>query len=441
MMFLQFFTWGAWFATLGLCLGKAGLSDIIGDAYQSAPIAAIIAPLFLGFVADRFFASQKVMAVLFLIGGALLLMAPSFATAERSGTLLWIITIHMLCFMPTLGLGNSIAFANLKDPNEFPRIRVWGTIGWILAGLVVGAAEWSDSFNIFRLGGASSILLGLFCFTLPHTPPPAAGKPVNLRALLMVDAMRLLKEPAFLVFIVCSTLICIPLAYYYGFTSNFLGQIGFEASASTMTLGQMSEIFFMLLIPFFFRHLGVKWMIAIGMAAWAARYVLFAFGASQMSIPFVLLAILLHGVCYDFFFVTGFMYADDKAPKEVRGQVQSLLVFFTQGIGMYVGYLVAGIRFTEDLTNYEQLNTALSENAPAESFSFLESLSRMLSVRPAGDVDSTLLSETMLQWKSFWMWPAYMAVGVLVLFVFLFYDRVSTRELASDSTASEGAEV
>lgn len=437
MMFLQFFTWGAWFATLGQCLGEAGLSEIIGDAYQSAPIAAILAPLFLGFIADRFFASQKVMAVLFIFGGALLLIAPSYATVESSRLLLWIITAHMLCFMPTLGLGNSIAFANLKDPNEFPRIRVWGTIGWIVAGLLVGAVGWSASFNIFSLSGGSSVLLGLFCFSLPHTPPPAAGKPVDLRSLLMLDALRLLKEPAFLVFAACSTLICIPLAYYYGYTSTFLGQLGFEAPAATMTLGQMSEIFFMLLIPFFFRHLGVKWMIAIGMSVWALRYVLFALGASEQSISFILVGILLHGICYDFFFVTGFMYADDKAPPEVRGQVQSLLVFLTQGIGMYVGYWVAGARFSTNLTSYETLNTALAENAPVESLSFVESLTRMLSVNPLGDVDQTLLSETMHQWDAFWMLPVFMAVAVLVVFVFLFHDNTSQAGIAKDPMETE----
>ncbi len=428
MMFLQFFTWGAWFATLGQCLGEAGLSGIIGDAYQSAPIAAILAPLFLGFIADRFFPSQIVMAVLFLVGGVLLLIVPGFAAAESSRTLVWIITAHMLCYMPTLGLGNSIAFANLEDPNDFPKVRVWGTIGWIVAGLLVGALGWSASFDIFRLAGASSILLGLFCFVLPHTPPPAAGKPVNLRSLLMLDALRLLKEPAFFIFILCSTLVCIPLAYYYSYTSTFLGQLGFDAPAATMTLGQMSEFFFMLLIPFFFRHLGVKWMIAVGMAAWALRYVLFAFGASQQIIPLVLLAILLHGVCYDFFFVTGFMYAEQKGTAEVRGQVQSMLVFFTQGVGMYIGYWFAGAKFGKDVASYPKLNEALTENASAEPMSFFESLTNMFSVRSLSDIDQSLLTETMSQWKTFWMLPAFMAVGILVLFILLFHQRPSANE-------------
>ncbi len=425
MMFLQFFTWGAWFATLGQCLGEAGLSDIIGDAYQSAPIAAILAPLLLGLIADRFFPSQIVMSVLFLAGGALLLAAPGFATAESSRSLVWIITGHMLCYMPTLGLGNSIAFANLRDPNDFPKVRVWGTIGWIVAGLLVGALGWSANFNIFRLAGASSVLLGFYCVTLPHTPPPAAGKPVDIRTILMLDALRLLKDPQLLVFMACSTLICVPLAYYYGYTSAFLGQLGFDAPAATMTLGQMSEIVFMLLIPFFFRRLGVKWMILVGMAAWALRYVLFAYGADEQVTTMILLAILLHGVCYDFFFVVGFMYADQKASPEVRGQAQSMLVFFTQGVGMFVGYWIAAERFGLTVTQYQPLNDALIASASGETFDFVDSLTKMLSVSMPTGIDPTLLVETMSQWKTFWLLPASMAAAILVVFALLFHEKNS----------------
>jgi nucleoside transporter len=376
------------------------------------------------------------MGLLMLVGGGLLWMAPGYAEAGNSQALLWLILGHLLCYMPTLGLSNTIAFSHISDQSLFPRIRVWGTIGWIVAGLVVGFQGWSGSFNIFRLGAVCSVALGVYCFTLPHTPPPAKGKPVSIRTLLMVDALGLLRHPPFFVFMLCSTLICIPLAYYYGFTSNYLRQVGFEQPASTMTLGQMSEIFFMVLIPFFFRRLGVKWMILIGMAAWAVRYLLFAFGAPDQVVWMVLTAVLLHGVCYDFFFVTGFMYADSKAPAEVRGQAQSMLVFFTQGVGMYFGYWIAGDRFAKDLPNYAKLNEAIETATPPQTLSFGESLSRMFSVSLPESLDPVLLQQTMLEWKKFWLLPAAMAAGVLVLFLAAFHDRHTATPIALDEDAA-----
>ncbi len=423
MMFLQFFTWGAWFATLGQCLGENELKDFIGGAYGSAPIAAIISPLFLGLIADRFFPSQAVMGMLMLIGGVLLWMAPGFAEAGNGGALVWVILGHLLCYMPTLGLGNSIVFSNVDDPNKFPRIRVWGTIGWIVAGLFVGFQGWSSSFNIFRLGAICSVALGFYSFTLPHTPPPAKDKPLNMRTLLMMDAFKLLGNMPFFIFIVCSTLICIPLAYYYGFTSNLLGQIGFEQPAATMTLGQMSEIFFMILIPFFFRRLGVKNMILVGMAAWSARYLLFAFGAPQQVVSMILLAVLLHGVCYDFFFVTGFMYTDSKAPADVKGQAQCMLVFFTQGVGMFFGYWIAGVRFATSVPNYDKLNAAIQAGKTDTQLTFGQSLERMFSVKLPEGIDPQLLSQTMLEWKEFWLLPAMMAGAIFIVFAFAFHEK------------------
>lgn len=435
MMFLQFFLWGAWFATLGQCLGENNLKDMIGSSYGAAPIAAIISPLFLGLIADRLFPSQIVMGILLLIGGVLLYLAPGYAAAGDSDTLWWLFLGHLLCYMPTLGLGNSISFANITDQSHFPKIRVWGTIGWIVAGLFVGFKGWSADFKIFTLAGITSIVLGLYSFTLPHTPPPAKGKPLSLRSLLMLDAFSMMSSFPFLIFIVCSTLICIPLAYYYGFTSNLLGQVGFDQPASTMTLGQMSEIFFMILIPYFFRRLGVKWMILVGMAAWVGRYLLFAFGAPDQIVWMILLAVLLHGVCYDFFFVTGFMYTDQKASEDIRGQAQSMLVFFTQGVGMYFGYKVAGDRFGNTVSNYDSLNEAIGNLKTAESLSFGESLSRMFSVSLPEGLDATLLSETMTQWKEFWLLPAGMAGAVLLLFAVSFFEKSDTVVEENDSEA------
>ena len=454
MMFLQFFTWGAWFATLGLCLGSNEFGDFAGGAYGSAPLGAMIAPLFLGLIADRFFPSQKVMGVLFLIGGVLLLFIPGVAAGgpEKGKLMTTLMLGNMICYMPTLGLGNSIAFANL-DRMAFPKVRVWGTIGWIVAGLSVGILGWSAKFDMFYLAGGASLALGVYSFFLPHTPAPAKCEPVNVRALLMVDAFGLFKRPAFAVFMICSMLICIPLGYYYGTMSNYLGNTGFLQPASTLTIGQMSEIFFMLLIPFFFRKLGVKWMILVGMLAWVTRYLLFAFGAPDQVVWMILLGVALHGICYDFFFVTGFMYTDKVAPKKIRSQAQSMLVFFTQGLGLYIGYAMAfsvmyqgpqkvfwrDVDFSnlgDGVTKFGELDGAIKEARVAEDPGVFEKLGQMFSVKMPDGVEGPLLSDTMAQWKSFWMFPAIMAAVVAVIFFVAFWDKIKVTE-DDDEPSSE----
>ncbi len=431
MMFLQFFVWGSWFVTLWLVLGTNNLASIIGDSYTTAPLAAIIAPLFLGLVADRFFPSEKVMGTLLLIGSGLMLLGPG-AVAAGNGTLVfWLFLGHMLCYMPTLGLGNTIVFSNV--PSEvFPKVRVWGTIGWIAAGLVAGFLGWSGSVNLFWMAGGVSLLLGAYCFTLPHTPPPLAGKPLDIRSVLMLDAFKLLTKPSFLVFIICSTLICIPLAYYFANTSGFLFNMGFEQPASAMTIGQMSEIFFMLLIPFFFRKLGVKWMILIGMAAWVLRYLLFSYGASEQVVWMLFAGIALHGICYDFFFVTGFMYADRAAPKEIRGQVQSMLVFFTQGVGMFIGFKFADHQLADVREPAGALTAAIGAERGEQTLSFAQQLGKMFAVNIPEGVNPALISKASDLWKSYWMLPALMAVAVSILFFLAFWDR--SRENAEDAS-------
>jgi nucleoside transporter len=445
MMFLQFFAWGSWFATLALAMGNNGLSGFIGGAFESAPIAAIVAPLFLGLVADRLFASERVMGVLMLIGGGIMCVIATLAPqgAEKGGQIVWLMIAYMLCFMPTLGLGNTITFTHL--PQElFPKARVWGTIGWIVAGLALGIAGWSASLNIFWIAAASSIAFGIYSFTLPHTPPPAKGKPIDIGSLLMLDAFKLLKNPPFLVFAICSMLICIPLAYYYGQTSAFLGAAGFKQAAATMTLGQMSEIFFMLLIPFFFRRLGVKMMLLVGMSSWALRYVLFSFGAPEQVTWMLLTGVALHGICYDFFFVTGFIYTDKKAPAEVRGQAQSLLVFLTQGLGMFIGFRMAfggNIPFTtipipNTFGNYGLApvnQTALMENIkisagnqPAPSF--FESMTGMFGKGYPEGVNPELITKAMIDWKYYWLFPAGMAAVIAVIFMLFFHDKIKPNE-------------
>ena len=466
MMFLQFFAWGSWFATLSAALDTHSLGRFIGASYDRAPIAAILAPLFLGLIADRLFASEKVMGILMLIGGGLMMAIPGvaelaiqtekelLAAVAESGAepgpnkygelMVWLILGHLLCYMPTLGLGNTIAFTHIPSQEDFPKIRVWGTIGWIAAGLFLGAMGWSSKFYIFWLGGISSVLLGLFCFALPNTPPPLRGKPMDLRSIFMVDALKLLGDFNFLIFAICSTLICVPLAYYYGMTSTFLNQTGFAEPGATMTLGQMSEIIFMILIPFFFRKLGVKMMILVGMAAWVIRYLLFAFGAPDQVTWMLLAAVILHGVCYDFFFVTGFMYTDKKAPKDIRGQAQGLLVFLTQGVGMFFGYRIMAAgevfgrsfawkigEYGEQVTSSADYNEALkAARGETESLAFFETFGKMFSRSLPDGLDQELLATTMQQWKNFWMFPAIMAGIVMIFFAVAFWDRTK----ADDST-------
>lgn len=483
MMFLQFFAWGAWFATLSAAMDTHLLGAFIGGAYEAAPIAAIFAPLFLGLIADRFFASEKVMGVLMLIGGVIMLFIPGIAieasrfaseaaeTMKAAGTyesaaflemqssengagktLVWMILAYLLCYMPTLGLGNTIAFTHIPHQDQFPKIRVWGTIGWIVAGLTLGIFGWSASYNIFWLGAGSSLALGLLCFALPNTPPPLRGQPMDVRSLFMVDAFKLLANWNFFVFAVCSTLICIPLAYYYGMTATYLNQTGFAEAGATMTIGQMSEIIFMLLIPFFFRRLGVKIMILVGMACWFLRYLLFAYGAENQTTWMLLLAVALHGICYDFFFVTGFMYTDQKAPKAIRGQAQGLLVFLTQGVGMFFGYriMAGGSLFGSiplDLTfgDYGKQVTAAPQyvealgaaRGDAPTTSFLEAFTKMFSRDLPESLDAGILSETMAQWKDFWMSPAIMAAIIFFLFAAAFWDRTKTGDSNETIDSSE----
>ena len=450
MMFLQFFLWGSWFVTLKPAFITNGLSGIIGGAYGSAPIAAIFAPLFLGLIADRFFPSEKVMGVLCLVGGAIMACIATLVPqgAENGSLIVNLMIAHMCCFMPTLGLANTIAFTHLEQ-EQFPKARVWGTIGWIVAGLVIGFAGWSTSLHIFWLATGSAFLLGIYCFTLPHTPAPAKGEKINVRSLLMLDAFKLFKNPAFAVFAICSTLICIPLAYYYGQTADFLTATGFKESTSTMTIGQMSEIVFMILIPFFFRKLGVKLMLLIGMGCWVARYALFAFGAPDQIAWMLLAGVALHGICYDFFFVTGFIYTDKKAPVEIRGQAQSLIVFLTQGIGMFIGYAFAfggGVwpftskslpplpsTYTSGETTYgtppsgDLVQAIGKANEGVAAKGPIESLAGMFGKGHPEGIDDELITKNMSEWHDYWYFPMALAGIIFVLFALFFWDKVDTK--------------
>ncbi|RWT92889.1 MFS transporter [Citrobacter freundii] len=343
MMFLQFFIWGSWSVTLGLVMSQHNMSLLIGDAFSAGPIASILSPFVLGMLVDRFFASQKVMAVMHLAGAAILWFVPQALVAQNGALLIGLLFGYTLCYMPTLALTNNIAFHSLSDKDKtFPVVRVFGTIGWIVAGIFIGVTGISDTTGIFTLAAIISVILALYSLTLPNTPAPAKGLPVKVRDLFCADAFALLKVRHFFVFSLCATLISVPLGTYYAYTASFLADAGVGDVSTAMSFGQMSEIFFMLVIPFLFRRLGVKYMLLIGMCAWFVRYAFFALGISEEGRFLLYLGILLHGVCYDFFFVVGFIYTDRIAGEKVKGQAQSMIVMLTYGIGMLLGSQISG---------------------------------------------------------------------------------------------------
>lgn len=423
-MFLQFFVWGAWYVTLGPYMSKAGMGESIGHAYTVGPIAAIVSPFFLGIIADRFFSAQRVLGVLHVLGGAALIAAPRLAPASGAAAVegamiqpahepfLACLLFHMLCYMPTLGLSNSVAFTHIRNPEkEFPIVRVLGTIGWIVAGFVVAAVITDETpARFFEVAGAAGILLGLFSFVLPKTPPASKGKQINVSEILGLGTLKLLGSRNFAAFALASFLLCIPLAGYYSYAATFAGHAGIQNVPVTMTFGQMSEIVFMLLMPLFFARLGVKWMLLVGMLAWFARYVLFA-QASDTGVAWMVLAgIILHGICYDFFFVTGFIYVDRAAPKELRSQAQGFLVLLTQGLGLGIGAQIFG-RLVASNT------AANAATLQAEG----EALRKVGTDAAFAEGTAKFLSS--VDWAKVWMAPAVAAAAIAVLFFFMFWEK------------------
>jgi nucleoside transporter len=392
MMFLQYFVWGAWYVTVGNFMVAEGMGDITHWAYTVGPLAAILSPFFLGLVSDRYFNVEKVLGALHLLGGITLLAAPSVAGSPT--VFILILALHMLAYTPTIGLSNSLAFHNISNQEkEFPLLRVFGTIGWIAAGIFVSSVLGADTSSIpFYVAGVSGVVLGLFSFSLPKTPPPAAGREsVTVREILGLDAFKHLNSRSFTIFILSSFLISIPLAAYYNFAPIFANAAQLADPATKMSFGQMSEVAFMLAMPFFFRRLGVKWMLLVGMGAWVLRYVLFALAAPTGVVWMILFGIILHGVCYDFFFVTGQIYVDKRSSPEIRSQAQGFLVFATYGVGMFIGAQLSGW-----------------------VYNLYKSGSDVMSLD---------------QWASFWWVPALFAAVIMIIFGLLFKNDVDLTEI------------
>jgi nucleoside transporter len=395
MMFLEFFVWGAWFVTMATFLAKSlqASGSQISLAYLTQSLGAIAAPFIIGLIADQFFSAQKVLGILHIAGAALLFWA---STMQTFTAFFPVILAYMILYMPTLALVNSVSFRQMSNPEkQFPAVRVLGTIGWIVAGVTIGWLAWEQNDQLaltFRMAAIASLILGVFSFVLPATPPIRRGEKATVRDILGLDAIGLLKNRSFLVFFLSSIAICIPLAFYYNFTNLFLNEQGVKSAAAVQSLGQVSEVLFLLLMPFLLVRLGVKITLAVGMGAWALRYVFFAYGDAGSLYWMLLLGIVLHGICYDFFFVAGQIYTDKFAGKRFRSAAQGMITLATYGVGILIGSLLAG---------------------------------------PIVDSFKTADGH---DWTQIWIIPAIIAGVVMILFLILFKDRRVEHVTTLDTT-------
>lgn len=392
MMFLQFFVWGAWYGQMSKYLTNQlqASGDQVGNAYAAFSIAMIAAPFFVGMLADRFFAAQKVLGILNLLGALTLFVLTSITNAD---VFFWVMLVYCFTFTPTIALTSSIAMQAMNNPEkEFPAIRVFGTVAWIVVGNIIGFMHVGDQVVIFQISMIASALLGVLAFFLPNTPPTSTGK-ASFAQIIGKDAFVLFKDRSFLIFFLSSILICIPLSFYYTWANPSLTdayKVAFPSAdpngfniENKMSLGQASEVIFMLLLPFAFQKFGVKKILIIGLLAWIIRFVFFGYGTADTSVWMLYAAILLHGVCYDFFFVTGQIYTDNKAGEKIKSQAQGLISLATYGVGMFIGSIIAG---------------------------------KVKDMYTAGDPALT-------NWTNVWLVPAGIASLVLLLFILFFKDK------------------
>ena len=392
MMFLLYFMWGAWYGQMSKYMlssafngGKGATGAQVGNAYLAFSIATIAAPFFVGMIADRFFAAQKVMAILNILGAIVMYFVTQIT---EGGTFFWYILAYMLCFAPSIALSNSIAMNQMSNPEkQFPAIRVLGTIAWIVVTNIVGFYNFGGDVRIFQLAMVTSIIFGIYSFFLPETPPRAKGERVSFAKIIGADAFVLLKDRSFLIFFVSSILICIPLSFYYALANPSLTDSYMTNVENKMSLGQVSEVFFMLLLPLAYAKFGVKKMLLIGLIAWLIRFVCFGFGDARTTEWILYIGILLHGICYDFFFVTGQIYTDQKAGEKIKSSAQGLIVLATYGVGMGIGSLLSGW-----VLDWYKTIDAVTQKA-------------------------------VYNWTSVWMVPAGIAAVVLVLFLLFFSEK------------------